>query len=66
MIAAFSLSALPLAFLPQINLFEMLLMLVISLGFFGLVGAVIYTAVRVSRLQPMECCPHCGAKLRDK
>lgn len=36
----------------------------VTLGFLAVIGAIIYSAIKVARLQPMDVCPHCGAKLR--
>lgn len=48
-----------------LNPLELLVIGLASLVPLGMIGAILYIAVRVSRLRPMQNCPHCGGKLRD-
>ncbi len=49
--------------LPGIGLPEFFVVGMTSLVYLAVIGAIFFTAYKVSKLSAMHVCPHCGAKL---
>ncbi len=51
--------------MPAIGPVDLIVVSLLMLIPIGVIGTIIFIAVRVSRLKPTQICPHCGGKLGD-